>query len=319
MTFAYFRAPVGWPELAKRTVKDTVDDGCFGLAAQLAFYFFLAVFPALLFLVSLLAYLPVEGALAGALDRLAGIVPNDVLVLVRRQIDAVLAGRHGGLLTLAIAGAVWSSSSAMTAIIHALNTAYDIEEWRPWWRARLVAIGLTLALSLFVLCAIVLVVGGADLAEWAARQIGAGDRFVRIWQIAQWPLALALVVFAIDLVYRFAPNADTEWVWITPGALLAVALWVVASYGFRFYVQSLSDYTAVYGAIGSVIVLLLWLYLSGLALLVGAELNAEIDRALPSRDERPQGPGQRKKIGPAAEKAQATRAPTATELDDRYR
>jgi membrane protein len=161
----------------------------------------------------------------------------------------------------------------MTAIIYALNRAYDIEEWRPWWHTRLVAI--------------------------------AGLAFKHIWSVVQWPVALALVVFAVDLLYYFyfAPTPDTEWVWVTPGALLATALWLATSIAFRFYVRNFGDYSAVYGAIGGVMVLLLWFYLSGFALLVGAELNAEIDKALPSRDEQLQGPERRKKIGPAAEKA----------------
>ena len=301
--FAYFRAPLSWTELARRTVVDTFDDGCPGLAAQLAFYFFLAVFPALLFLVSLLAYLPVEPALDSTLERLRTVLPQEALAILRQQIDLVLSGGRGGLLTLAIAGAIWSSSSAMMAIIYALNRAYDIEEFRPWWHTRLLAILLTLALTLFVLVAFTLVVGGSDLAAWAAARLGAGEMFQRVWAVVQWPVALALVVLAVDLVYYFAPNADTEWVWITPGALLATGLWLLTSAGFRVYVRNFSDYSAVYGAIGGVIVLLLWFYLSGFALLVGAELNAEIDRALPERDDAPQYPGHRRKIGPAAEKA----------------
>jgi membrane protein len=301
--FAYFRAPTSWIELARRTIVDTFEDGVPGLAAQLAFYFFLAVFPALLFLVSLIAYLPVEPALTAALERLRAVLPHEVLTILQQQIVQVLAGAHGGLVTMAIAGAIWSSSAAMTAIIYALNRAYDIEEWRPWWQTRLIAIGLTIALSMFVLCAIVLVVGGSDLAAWASARIGAGPAFERAWAVGQWPLAFALVVLGVDLVYYFAPNADTEWVWVTPGALLATALWLATSVGFRFYVRNFSDYTAVYGAIGGVIVLMLWFYLSGFALLIGAELNAEIDRALPTRDDAPQGPERRKKIGPAAERA----------------
>jgi membrane protein len=283
--FAYFRAPLPWRELARRTIVDTVEDGCPGLAAQLAFYFVLAVFPALLFLVSLAAYLPVEPALAPAFERLRDVVPPEALTLLERHLMEVAEEQQGGLLTLGIAGALWSSSSALTAIIYSLNRAYDIAEWRPWWHTRLLAIVLTLALATFVLAAFVLVVAGADLGAWAAARVGAFDTFAWFWSMAQWPVAIALVVFAVDLVYYFAPNADTEWVWVSPGALLATSLWLVTSIGFRFYVRNLSDYTAVYGAIGSVIVLLLWFYLSGFALLIGAELNAEIDKAIPERND----------------------------------
>jgi membrane protein len=300
--FAYFRAPLTWRELGQQTIVDTFEDGVPGLAAQLAFYFLLAVFPALLFLVSLLSYLPVEPALGTVFDRLATFLPGEVLSIVREHVEQVLEGDRGGLMTFAIAGAIWSSSTALTAIISALNRAYDIDESRPWWRTRLLAIVLTIALSLFAVVAFTLVVGGADLGRFVANQLGAGEAFATMWAVAQWPVALLLVVFAIDLVYYLGPNADADWVWITPGSLLATVLWLAASIGFKLYVQNFSSYTAVYGAIGSVIVLMLWFYMSGFALLVGAELNAEIDKTLAAANAQKDEPG-RKKIGPAADKA----------------
>lgn len=316
--FAYFRAPIPWTTLARRTVAETIDDGCAGLAAQLAFYFLLAVFPALLFLVALLSYVPVDTALESTLRQWNAVLPGDVVRLIRDQVRQVAAGDGGGLLTFGIAGAIWSSSSAMTAIIDALNRAYDIEEWRPWWRRRLIAAALTIALAVFAVVAFALVVGGADLAAWLADRGGFGIAFETAWALLQWPVALLLVVLAVDLTYYFAPNAETKWVWITPGSLLATGLWLAVSVGFRMYVQNFGNYTAVYGAIGGVIVLMLWLYLSGFALLIGAELNSEIDRAMPTRDEAPQGPHRRKKIGPAAEQANAAvPAAASRQLADR--
>lgn len=301
--FAYFRAPVGWGEILRRTVRDTIDDNCGGLAAQLAFYFFLGLFPALLFLLSLFSYLPIDAGPTRLLDPLSGLVPSEVLQLLRDQLDQALQGAHGGVLTLAVATALWSSSTAMTAIIYTLNRAYDIEEFRPWWHTRLLAIALTLALAVFVLGASAIVVAGSDLAGWVAGRLGFGDVFEQIWAVAQWGVAFGLVVFAVDLVYRFAPNADNEWVWITPGSLLATGLWLLTSIGFRLYLRYVSDVAMVTGAIGAVIVFMLWLYLTAFAILVGAELNAEIDRALPSRDTGPQAPGRRKRIGPKAERS----------------
>jgi membrane protein len=301
--FAYFRAPLPWTELIRRTVVDTFEDGVPGLAAQLAFYFLLALFPALLFLVSLLAYLPVEAAIANVVQRLQPFLPRDVITLVQSEIDKLLQGSERSLLTFTIAGAVWSSSSALTAVITTLNRAYDIEEFRPWWRTRLIAIALSMTLAVFVVLAFALVVGGSDLAGAVALWLGAGEVFETLWGIVQWPVALFFVVFAIDLVYYFAPNADTRWVWISPGSLVATALWLLTSIGFKLYLQHVSNVAIVHGALGSVIVLLLWLYLSGFAILIGAELNAEIDRALPSADDAPQSAERPKKIGPAAEKA----------------
>lgn len=277
--FAHFRVPIGWRELARRTIADTLEDDCPGLAAQLAFYFFLAVFPALLFLVSLLAYVPLGATFSEAVTRLEAILPAEIVSLIRAQIEQVAAGSHGGLLTIGIAGAIWSSSSAVTAIISALNRAYDLEEFRPWWKRRLLAVLLTVAFAVFVVLAFAFVVGGASLAEWLAAQIGAGETFAAVWAVAQWPLAFALVVISIDLVYYFGPNTRMDWAWLTPGSLLATTLWLAASAGFKVYVQNVGSYAAMHGAIGTVIVLMLWLYLTGFALLVGAELNAEIDKA----------------------------------------
>jgi membrane protein len=193
----------------------------------------------------------------------------------------------------------------VTAIITALNRAYDIDEWRPWWKRRLLAIALTIALAVFVVLAFVFVVGGGDLAAWVADRLGFSEPLTRVWTIAQWTLAIALVVVAIDLVYYVGPNADTPFVWVTPGALLATVLWLLTSLGFKLYVQNFSNYGAVHGTIGAIIVLMLWFYLSGFALLVGAELNAEIDKALHPRHAQP--PGERRKIGPAADLEAAPR------------
>lgn len=296
--FLYFHVPLTWRELARRTVADTLEDDCPGLAAQLAFYFFLSVFPALLFVVALLGYLPIDTRLASAVNELEAFLPPEILEFLRAQLDAALTGGQGGLLTIGVIGAIWSSSSAVTAIITALNRAYDIDEWRPWWKRRIIAILITVALAVFVVSAFAFVVGGADLASWIADRLGLGAVLTKIWTIVQWTLAILLVVIAVDMVYYFAPNAETPFVWVTPGALLATGLWLLTSFAFKVYVENFSNYSAVQGTIGAVIVLLLWFYLSSFALLVGAELNAEIDKVLHPRQ--PQAFGAPKKIGPAA-------------------
>jgi membrane protein len=213
--FLYFRAPVPWRELMRRTVIDTFRDGAPGLAAQLAFYFLLGLFPALLVVISLLSYLPLESAFGAAIERLQALMPASAHGLLQSEVDALMRGGHTGVLTFALFGALWSSSSAMSAIIYALNRAYDIEEWRPWWKTRLIAIALTVALAIFVAAAFALVVGGADLGAAMSRWLGAGDLLDPFWPLLQWLLAFALAVFAIDLIYHFAPNAwskaPMEW------------------------------------------------------------------------------------------------------------
>jgi membrane protein len=263
----------------RRTADEIGADNCLGLAAQLAFYFFLALFPALLFLVALVGYLPIENTLTRLLVTLGTVAPREVLLLMRGQLEQIARGGHGSLLTIGIAGAVWSSSAAMVAIIDALNHAYDIDERRPWWKRRIVAIALTIALALFIVTSLVLVLAGPSVALRVAQWFGLAPAFAVFWAIARWPLMIFLVVLAIDLVYHFAPNRRGQWVWITPGSLVATTLWIVSSFAFKFYVTNLANFNVTYGAIGGVVVLLLWFYVSGLAILIGAELNGVIEQA----------------------------------------
>jgi membrane protein len=275
----YFRVPLRWPEVLRRTIAEILEDNCLGLAAQLAFYFFLALFPALLFLVALVGYLPIEDALTGMLAALGTVAPTEVLTLLRTQLEELARGSHGSLLTLGIGGAIWSSSAAMVAIIDALNHAYDIDERRSWWKRRVVAIALTVAVALFIVMSLAFVLAGPGAASWVAGWFGLEPAFALVWAIARWPLMTFLVVFGVDLVYHFAPNRRGRWLWITPGSLLATGLWILSSFAFKFYVTNLANFNATYGAIGGVVVLLLWFYVSGLAILVGAELNGVIEQA----------------------------------------
>jgi membrane protein len=296
--------PLSWRELVKRTGKETLDDDCLGLAAQLAYYFFLALFPAVLFLLALASFFPLDNFIDDIVRTLGPIVPSELLSFLEDQLRRISNADSGGILTIGILGAVWSSSAAVVAIIGSLNRAYDIEEGRPWWKVRLTAIGLTVALALLVVISFTLIVVGPTLAEHLASSLGLGVVFEWAWKILQWPLAFFLVSSAIGLVYYFAPDAEQDWVWITPGAVLGTLLWVLISVAFKFYVANFADYNATYGAVGGVIVLMLWLYISGLAILVGAELNAEIEHASPyGKDPGEKIPGERRKIGPAAARA----------------
>src|SRR5688572_24754941 len=148
---AFLKVPLSWGEILRRTVRETIHDNCLGMAAQLAYYFFFSLFPALLFLIALASYFPVETLIDDMFRMLAGIVPPEAMTLITDQIRSISEGESGGLLTLGVLAAIWSSSAAMTAIIDTLNMAYDIEETRPWWKVRLTAIGLTMGVSIFIL------------------------------------------------------------------------------------------------------------------------------------------------------------------------
>jgi membrane protein len=276
---AYFRTPIPWRDVFMRTASEINDDNCLGLAAQLSFYFLLALFPALLFIVALIGYLPAENAINELLFAVSAVAPPEMVDLLRTQLDALIAGSHASLLTLGILGAIWSSSAAMVAIIDALNRAYDVIEWRSWWKRRLVAIVLTIALTVFLLLSLLLVLVGPDVIQRLVHWFGWSASFPAWWAVFRWPLLLLCVLLALDLVYHFAPNRRSVWVWLTPGSLLATTLWLLASFGFKIYVTNFGNYTATYGAIGGAIVTMLWFYVSGLAILVGAELNAVIEHA----------------------------------------
>lgn len=279
VVFRYFRPPVPWWQVVRRTIQEIVEDNCFGLAAQLAFYFLFALFPALLFIVALMGYLPIENAFGELLVALSRVAPHELIALLRDQLVQSAEGSHGGLLTLGIVGAIWSSSAAMVAIIDALNGTYNVSEWRPWWQRRVVAILLTLALALFIMIALALVLVGPAVAFRLATWFHVRDTVALLWSVLRWPVIVCCVVLSMDLVYHFAPNRPVRWVWITPGSMLATALWIVSSAAFKLYVTHFGGYTATYGALGGAMVTMLWFYVSSLAILIGAEVNAVIEKA----------------------------------------
>lgn len=297
-----FRVPLTWTDLFKRTFNEVMADNCLNLAAQLAYYFFLALFPALLVLVALISFFNVHDLMNTIVATLGRVAPGEVLDIVRDQIAKIANGNKGGLLTVGVLGAIWSSSSAITAIVSALNEAYDIQEARPWWKVRIIAVGLTVALAVFIVIATALVLVGPTVAEKVAAWFHLGGAFEWTWKIVQWPVVFVLVSLGVAMVYYFAPDAEQRFIWITPGSVLATALWLLISLGFKIYVTNFTSYNATYGAIGGVIVLMLWFYVSSLAILIGAELNAEIEHASPyGKDPGEKVPGEKVKLGVLAE------------------
>jgi membrane protein len=281
MALARLRVPLGWRQILARTAKESYVDDLPSLAAQLAYYFFLSLFPALLFLISLASFFPVTNLIDEVVKYLGRVAPPDVIAFLLDQIRKISESDDSGILTFAFLFTIWSSSNALVSVISTLNTAYDVQESRPWWKTRLIALALTVGLALFILVSFALIIAGPQLAEAVAESFGFGWAFVRAWTILQWPAVFALVVTGIGIIYYYAPDATQEWVWITPGAVFATVLWILISLGFKLYLANWGSYNETYGALAGVIILLLWFYLSGLAILVGAELNAEIEHASP--------------------------------------
>ena len=235
----------------------------------------------MLFLLAIASFFPLSNLTDDIARSLGPFLSPQVLQLIQEQMRRLANNESGGLLTFGVAAALWSSSAALVSIVGALNKAYDIDESRPWWKVRLVAIGLTMGVAIFVLGALSLVLVGPSLADWLGRTTGWGAPFEWTWLVLQWPLAFGLLSTGIGLLYYFGPDADQDWVWITPGAIAATVLWLVVSLIFKFHIANFTDYNGAYGTVGGVIVRLLWFYVSSLAILAGAELNAEIEHASP--------------------------------------
>lgn len=273
---------ISWVQLTKRVWNEITEDHMFGRAAELSYYFLLALFPLLIFLTSVIGIVlgSGSGTRHALFNYLARIMPPSAFQLLDATMYEVTESSGGGKLSFGLLAALWAASNGMSAITDSLNVAYDLEETRPWWKQRLVAISLTIALSVLIIMALLLVVAGGNIGEGVANHYGFGPAFAVAWKIIQWPVIFASLILAFALIYYFAPDLhDQAWKWLTPGAAIGVALWLLVSIAFRFYLQFFDSYSKTYGSLGAVIVLMLWLYFTGAAVLVGGEINSEIENA----------------------------------------
>jgi membrane protein len=271
---------VSWREIARRVWSEIQDDDVFGRAAQLSYYFLLALFPLLMFLTSVIGLVLGSGTgLRHSLfSYLSKVLPSSAFQLVDSTVYEVTAASSGGKVAFGILAALWAASAGMGAITDALNVAYDVKETRPWWRRRLIAVGLTIALSVVVISALVMVLYGGRIADYLALNYNGGSALAMGWKILVWPIVLVFMLLAFALIYFFAPDVrEAKWAWITPGSVVGVATWLLVSFGFRLYLHFFDSYSKTYGSLGAVIVLMLWLYFTGAAILIGGEVNSEIE------------------------------------------
>jgi membrane protein len=277
----------------RRVWKRANEDDILGRASQLSYYFLLALFPFLLFLITLFGYFSgTSSELRRELIKyLSSVVPGSAVRLVVVMVDEITQARGGGKLSFGLLAALWAASSGMGAIGETLNHAFGVRETRSWWKVRLVSVALTIALSILITSALALVLYGGQLGQFLAASIGLGNAFTVTWAILQWPIALVCVLISFSLIYHFAPDlgaknhdqkfaaADYRRRWLTPGAVVAVTLWLAASLGFRLYLHFFNSYSATYGSLGALIVLMLWFYLTGAAILFGGEINCELEKS----------------------------------------
>ncbi|HEY0260300.1 MAG TPA: YihY/virulence factor BrkB family protein [Lacisediminihabitans sp.] len=270
-----------WGYVLRKTVREFSADQCTDLAAALTYYAVLAVFPALLAIVSLLGLFGnARRTTDTLLDLVQGLVPASTLDLLREPIQNLTHSPAAGLaLATGIVGALWSASGYVGAFGRAMNRVYSVQEGRPFWKLRPVTLAVTvLAVAAAVIVALLLVISG-PIAEQVGSALGLGHGVVVAWDIAKWPVLAVLAVVVIAVLFDATPNVrQPRFRWISVGAVAALVVWAIASAGFAFYAANFSNYNATYGSIGGVIVFLLWIWISNNALLFGAELDAELER-----------------------------------------
>jgi membrane protein len=283
-----------WWAILKRTVKEFQKDNLTDWAAALTYYGVMSLFPMLLVLVALLGLVGQESTITTMTDSLRAAGLGDVAKNVQGPLDEIVRnkGGAGALVGFGLLAALWSASGYIGAFTRALNAIYDVKEGRPFWKLRPLQVGITLAGVLIVSLVLVSVVVSGPIAKAVGTALGVGDTAVTVWGVAKWPVILVVLMAMVACLYYVAPNVrQPRFRWVSPGGVVAVGAWILASAGFGLYVSNFGSYGKTYGALGSVITFLVWMWISNLALLFGAELDSELERerelklGLPAEDE----------------------------------
>jgi membrane protein len=263
--------------LLQKTGREILDDNILGLSAQTAYYFFFSLFPLFLFTAPLMGFIGErQEIMAWLITKLRQVVPGEAVDLVDNVVRDVLSPGAAGVISIGLLFAAWAGSNVYTALIDALNRAYDVEEGRPWWKKRLIALASVVVSAVLFTVVTAIMLGGPEIAQWLERATPMGDAGHAVWTVVQYPLAFALLIGMLWLTYYFLPNQRQDKSQILVGAVTAAVLWVLVTLLFRAYVTNFGAYNKTYGAIGGVIVLLTWMYLTMLVILTGGELNSEL-------------------------------------------
>jgi len=246
------------------------------MAAALAYYFVLSLFPALIFLSAVVAYLPVPDLFNQALALLATFLPADAMGLVQRVLADVISPNKGTFLSLGILGTLWAASGGFAAMIEALNIAYDVRDDRPFWKTRPLAVGLAFLTGALLLMALSVMVVGPRFGEWLAGRVHLSELFVLLWPFIHWTIAIGFTILAVEALYFLAPNVKQRLRATLPGAVVAVGCWIALSYLLGIYFRHFGNFNKTYGTLGAAVALMIWFYWTGFAMLVGAELNEEL-------------------------------------------
>ncbi|MFE4812065.1 YihY/virulence factor BrkB family protein [Peribacillus simplex] len=273
-------------KFSKKLIKEIKEDRVTGLAAEQAYYYLLALFPLLILLLSILPYLNID--IQTALNTIKTFMPAETMEVVEKNIINILSERNGGLLTFGFLGTIWSASNGMNAFIHSMNIAYDVEETRNFIKARIISILLTLGLVVAFIVMLGLPVFGKVIIDLLQQVIPIPEEMQILFSLLRWVIAVVVISLVLAFLYRFAPNKSFPIKHVIPGAVTATVLWLGISLGFSFYVSNFANYSSTYGSLGGVIILMLWLYLSGLIFVIGGEINAILHRqnSIPKKQSR---------------------------------
>lgn len=256
------------------------------MATEQAYYYLLALFPLLILLLSILPYLNID--IQTAMDTIKTFMPTETVEVIEENIINILSERNGGLLTFGFLGTIWSASNGMNAFIHSMNIAYDVKETRNFIKARFISIILTLGLVVAFIVMLGLPVFGKVIIDLLQQVISLPEEMQSLFSLLRWIIAVVVISLVLTFLYRFAPNKSFPIKHVIPGAVTATVLWLGISLGFSFYVSNFANYSSTYGSLGGVIILMLWLYLSGLIFVIGGEINAILHRqnSIPKKQSR---------------------------------
>lgn len=277
-----------WKAFFKNFYQKVMDTNVMNNAAQVAFYFSFAFFPLLLFLISLLGMVleSTDSLQASIYNYLAQIMPASAYDLVHTTLTEIIENSSGGKLTLGLFVTLWSASAGIDSVRFALNEVYELPEKRAWWHTKLQSLVLTLLFIILIAIALAALTAGWQLLQVMFDAIGFDIDTPWILQTVQWIALILVMVFATAVIYSWLPSFEKfEWVWISPGAIIAILLWIIFSSGFKLYLQYFNSYNKAYGSLGAVIILMLWMYLTGMAILLGGAINSTLTEMTDAEDD----------------------------------
>lgn len=269
-------------EFVRRLYRDVVDDAITDTAAQLSYYFLFALFPFLFFVVTVSAYFPIQDTAQAMLQRLAYVMPDQAMALLNEHLSSLFGETRPKLVTFTLVAALWTASRGVDALRKALNLAYGVAETRPYWKTQVLALVATVAGVLGWMVALSVLALGGRAGQWIAREFALIDEFYLFWASIRWPVILVLVMLNAGVMYWALPNVKLKFRVVSWGTSVGAVLWIGATWVFTEYVDNFGRFNVTYGSIGGVVVLMLWLYISGLILIFGGEINALLDSADPA-------------------------------------